>query len=74
MGFNPIGVRAAIEMCGADRVMFGSDYGPVPYGIEEHIRIVEDVLPSPVERQQVFWKTSNRVFRLGLSDTDLITL
>ena len=66
MGFNPIGVRPAIEMCGADRVMFGSDYGPVPYGIEEHIRIVEDVLPSSVERQQVFWKTSNRVFRLGL--------
>jgi predicted TIM-barrel fold metal-dependent hydrolase len=30
MGFNPIGVRAAIEMCGADQVMFGSDYGPVP--------------------------------------------
>jgi predicted TIM-barrel fold metal-dependent hydrolase len=74
MEFNPIGVRAAIEMCGADRVMFGSDYGPVPYGIEEHIRIVEDVLPGSVERQQVFWKTSNRVFRLGLSDTDLITL
>ena len=74
MGFNPIGVRAAIEMCGADRVIFGSDFGPVPYGIEEHIRIVEDVLPSPAERQQVFWKTSNRVFRLGLSDTGLITL
>jgi hypothetical protein len=46
---------------------------PVPYGIEEHVRIVEDVLPSPAERQQVFWKTSNRVFRLGLFDTDLIT-
>jgi predicted TIM-barrel fold metal-dependent hydrolase len=69
MGFNPIGLRAAVEMCGADRVVFGSDYGPVPYGIEEHVRIVEDVLPSPAERQQVFWKTSNRVFRLGLSDT-----
>jgi hypothetical protein len=33
-----------------------------------------DVLPSPAERQQVFWKTSNRVFRLGLVDTDLVTL
>ncbi len=37
------------------------------------MQIVEDVLPSPVERQQVFWKTSNKVFRLGLSDTDLVT-
>jgi hypothetical protein len=33
------------------------------------VQIVEDVLPSPAERQQVFWKTSNRVFRLGLSVT-----
>jgi predicted TIM-barrel fold metal-dependent hydrolase len=73
MGFNPIGVRAAVEMCGVDRVVFGSDYGPIPYGIKEHVQIVEDVLASPAERQQVFWKTSNRVFRLGLSDTDLVT-
>jgi hypothetical protein len=71
MGFNPIGLRAAVEMCGADRVVFGSDYGPIPYGIKEHVQIVEDVLPSP---QQVFWKTSNRVFRLDLFVTDLITL
>jgi len=44
----------------------------VPYGIKEHVQIVEDVLPSPAERQQVFSKTSNRIFRLGLSDTDLV--
>jgi hypothetical protein len=49
-----------------------TDYGPVPYGIEEHVRIVEDVLPSPVERQLVFWKTSNGVFRLGLVMVNLI--
>ena len=73
MGFNPIGVRAAVEMCGVDRVVFGSDYGPIPYGVKEHVQIVEDVLPSAAERQQVFWKTSNRVFRLGLVETDLIT-
>src|SRR5580692_2622893 len=73
MGLNPIGLRAAVEMCGADRVVFGSDYGPIPYGIKEHVQIVEDVLPSPAERQQVFWKTSNRVFRLDLVDTDLVT-
>jgi predicted TIM-barrel fold metal-dependent hydrolase len=27
MGFNPIGLRAAVAMCGVDRVVFGSDYG-----------------------------------------------
>jgi predicted TIM-barrel fold metal-dependent hydrolase len=71
MGFNAIGVRAAIEMCGVDRVVFGSDFGPVPYGIKEQVQIVDDVLPNPAERELVLWKTSNRVFRLGL--TDLIT-
>jgi len=45
----------------------------VPYGIEEHVRIVEEVLPSPAERELVFWKTSDRIFRLGLVDTDHIT-
>jgi hypothetical protein len=54
-------------MCGVDRVLFGSDYGPVPYGIKEHVQIVEDVIPSQPERDLVFWKTSNRVFRLGLA-------
>jgi hypothetical protein len=73
MGFSPIGLRAAVEMCGVDRVVFGSDFGPVPYGIKEHVQIVEDVLPSPAERELVFWKTSNQVFRLGLSETDLVT-
>jgi hypothetical protein len=71
VGVNPIGLRAAVEVCGADRVMFGSDYGAVPYGNKEHLRIVEDVLPSPAERQQVFWKTSNTVLRLCLSDQNL---
>src|SRR6202451_1462512 len=69
MGFNPIGLRAAVEMCGVDRVVFGSDFGPVPYGIKEHVQIVEEVLPNPAERELVFWKTSNKIFRLGLSDT-----
>ena len=73
MGFDAIGVRAAIELCGVDRVVFGTDFGPVPYGIKEHVQIVEDVLPNPAERELVFCKTSNRIFRLGLSDTGLIT-
>ena len=73
MGFSAIGMRAAVEMCGVDRVVFGSNFDPVPYGIEEHVRIVEEVLPSPAERELVFWKTSDRIFPLGLVDTDHIT-
>jgi predicted TIM-barrel fold metal-dependent hydrolase len=69
MGFNAIGVRAAIELCGVDRVVFGSDFGPVPYGIKEQVQSVEEGLPSLADRQLVFWKTSNKIFRLGLSNT-----
>ena len=75
MGFSAIGLRAAVEMCGVDRVVFGSDFGPIPApGIKEHVQIVEDVLPNPLDRQLVFWKTSNRVFRLGLLETELVAL
>jgi hypothetical protein len=73
MGFSAIGVRAAIELCGVDRVVFGTDFGPVPYGIKEHVQIVDEVLPSPADRELVFSKTSNKIFRLGLVDTDVIT-
>jgi len=69
MGFNAIGVRAAVELCGVDRVVFGSDFGPVPYGIKEQVQSVEEVVLSPAERELVFWKTSNKIFHLGLSET-----
>ena len=38
MGFNPIGLRAAVEMCGVDRVVFGSDYGPILTGSKSMCR------------------------------------
>ena len=66
MGFNPIGVRAVVELCGVDRVVFGSDFGAIPNGMEEHIKIVEDGLPNPVERELVFWQNSNKIIRLGM--------
>lgn len=37
------------------------------------MRIVEEMLPNPADPELVFWKTSNRLFRLGLSDTDPVT-
>ena len=74
MGFSALALRAAVEMCGVERVVFGSDFGAVPYGIKEHVQIVEDVLLSPADRDLVFWKTSNRIFRLDLVNTDLTTV
>ena len=66
MGFSPTGVKAAIEMCGIDRVLFGTDYGPVPISPREHIDVVNDVVPASEDRDKIFWRNSNDVFRLGL--------
>jgi hypothetical protein len=62
MEFNPIGLRAAIEMRDVDRGCSAPTFSPVPYGINEHGEIVQEVLPSLAERRLVFWMTSNRIF------------
>jgi len=36
-------------------VVYGSDYGAVPYGIKEHVQIVEDVLPSQAGPYPLRW-------------------
>jgi hypothetical protein len=46
--------------------VFGTDYGAVPYGTKDHVQIVEDVLPDQADRDLVFWKASNNIFRLSL--------
>lgn len=66
MGFSPTGVKAAIEMCGVDRVLFGTDYGPVPISPREHVDIVNDVVPAYEDREKIFWRNSDAVFGLGL--------
>ena len=65
MGFSRTGLRAAIEMCGMDRVLFGTDYGPVPISPREHIDVVYAVVPALEDRDKILWRNSNDVFRLG---------
>lgn len=67
MGFSSTGLRSAIETFGIDRIVFGADFGPVPFGIQEHIELVNNVLPRTENREKVFWKTSDSLFKLGLS-------
>ncbi len=66
MGFSAIGLRAAIETCGIDRVLFGTDYGPVPISPREHIEIVNQTVPEQVDRDKIFWKNSDKLFKLNL--------
>jgi aminocarboxymuconate-semialdehyde decarboxylase len=66
MGFWGPHVREALEVFGPDRVMFGTDYGPVPLDPKEHIDIVKSMKLSPADEEKVFWKNANGFFRLGL--------
>ena len=66
MGFNAAGLRAAIEAFGIDRLLLGTDFGPVPYGVREHVDIVCQVTSSIEDRDRILWRNSNAMFRLGL--------
>jgi len=66
MGFWGPHVREALEVFGPDRVMFGTDYGPVPLDPKEHIDIVKAMKLSPADEEKVFWKNANAFFKLGL--------
>ena len=54
MGFWAPHVREAIEVFGADHVMFGTDYGPVPLDPKEHIDIVNGLPVAPADKEKTF--------------------
>ena len=58
-------VREALEVFGADRVFFGTDYGPVPIDPSEHIALVEELDISAEEKEKIYWKNANEFFNLG---------
>jgi predicted TIM-barrel fold metal-dependent hydrolase len=60
-------VREAVEVFGVDRVMFGTDYGPVPIDPSEHVDIVEELAISPADKEKIFWGNADNFFNLGLA-------
>jgi predicted TIM-barrel fold metal-dependent hydrolase len=65
MGFYPPGIKHALELLGADHVLFGTDYGPVPISPKEHIDIVLNQLGlSKADQEKV----------LGLNAKGLLNL
>ena len=59
--------REAVEVFGPDRVMLGTDYGPVPIDPSEHVQIVEDLKISAEDKEKIFWRNADRFFNLGLA-------
>jgi predicted TIM-barrel fold metal-dependent hydrolase len=60
-------LREAVEVFGPDRVMFGTDYGPVPIDPREHVDLVEELDLSAAEKEKIYWRNADEFFGLGLS-------
>ena len=67
MGFWAPHVREAVEVFGADRVMFGTDYGPVPIDPKEHVDIVDALAISPADKEKILWRNAAKFFNLDVA-------
>ncbi len=56
---EPLGVNGCVvwsrstALYGADRVLFGTDYGPVPLDPREHVDIVNTLGISPADKEKI---------------------
>ncbi len=64
-------LRQAVEVFGADRVLFGTDFGPVPIDPREHVDLVNALPISDAQKQDIFWRNADRLFGLGLASEGL---
>jgi predicted TIM-barrel fold metal-dependent hydrolase len=67
MGFWAPHVREAVDVFGAERVMFGTDYGPVPLDPKEHVGIVEALAIPAADKENIFWRNAARFFNLDVA-------
>jgi predicted TIM-barrel fold metal-dependent hydrolase len=67
MGFWAPHVRQAVEVFGADRIMLGTDYGPVPIDPKEHIDIVNALAISPADKEKILWRNAAAFFNLAVT-------
>ncbi len=63
MGFWAAHVREAVEVFGADRVMFGTDTGRCR-SIEEHIDIVNALDVPTADKENILWRNAAAFFDL----------
>ena len=67
MGIWAPHVREAVEVFGVDRVMLGTDYGPVPIDPKEHVDIVSALAISAADKEKILWRNADAFFNLGLA-------
>ena len=69
MGFWAPHVREAVEVFGADRVMLGTDYGPVPIDPREHVEIVAGLAIPEADKEKILWRNAARFFDLAVPES-----
>jgi predicted TIM-barrel fold metal-dependent hydrolase len=67
MGPSAICLKAMIETCSVDHVLFGTDFGPVPMSPKLHIDLVDNTIPDPADRDKIF--STNTIALLHLADS-----
>jgi predicted TIM-barrel fold metal-dependent hydrolase len=60
-----------IETCGVDRVLFGTDFGPVPMSPKLHIDLVDDTITDAADRNKIFSTNALALLRLQHAATPL---
>src|ERR1700678_374379 len=73
MGPSAIGLKAAIEMCGIDRILFGTDFGPVPMSPKLHIDLVNETIPDAGDRKKIFSTNTLALLRFAESAPRLVS-
>ncbi|MDE0354868.1 MAG: amidohydrolase family protein [Deltaproteobacteria bacterium] len=58
-------VTCAVETAGADHVLFGSDFPPVPIPLERSVDAVRDVRLPDSDKQKILGDNAARLLRLG---------
>jgi predicted TIM-barrel fold metal-dependent hydrolase len=72
MGPSAICLKAMIEMCGIDRVLFGTDFGPVPMSPKLHIDLVDDTITDAADRTKIFSTNALALLRLQHAGTPFV--
>jgi predicted TIM-barrel fold metal-dependent hydrolase len=64
MGPSAIALKAMIETCGIDHMLFGSDFGPVPMSPKLHIDLINDTIADAGDREKIFSTNALGLLRL----------
>jgi predicted TIM-barrel fold metal-dependent hydrolase len=67
MGPSSSALKSAIELCGVDHILFGTDFGPVPINPMAHIDLVNETIADVVDRNKIFSVNTVALLRLPKS-------